>query len=747
MKVALWDIERVKPYDRNPRAISAKAVDKVAASIRELGFRVAIVVDADGVIIAGHTRLKAAQQLGLKRVPVTVGDDLTPAQVKAYRLADNRVAQESEWLDDVLASELEALQALDFDLAMTGFDLDELNKLLLTEDDLERAEATPEPPEHPLSEPGDLWHLGDHRIICGSSIEAHVVGRLLGKVKPHLMVTDPPYGVEYDASWRDGAGLANGADTAKGKVLNDDQADWREAWALFPGSVAYVWHAGVMADVVYQSLKACKFKIRSQIIWVNPRLAISRGDYHWQHEPCQPAGTLVQKVVEAHATEVGRQGTFADIELVPIETLKDGDHVVSYNAYESVVRKRGRAVTKAVRRDYDGNMHSIRVGDLLTRATAEHSFTVRFSPDAADMHVVYLMRSGERWRVGRCRLFNSLGFGLAVRRRQEGADAAWVLSAHDDAQSAQVAEQVASCVYGIPTTCWEASARQPDKVDVHRNKDHVAAIYLKIGHHRLADGVSRLFSDFGLSQHRPLICADGERSSRSQSKRVAACNLVPGIMQVPVPTDGDNFEWRTIECVEFEPFVGEVYSIDVDKDEHYVADGIVTHNCAFASKSPKDQWTDRFDVEHDDLAYAVKDGNPGQYHGGRKQSTTWHIEHRKSETGHSTQKPIACMQRPIENNSTAGQAIYEPFSGSGTTIMACELSGRIAYAVELHPPYVDVALNRWATFVGGYDKVFLEKPDGTRVPYADVVAERGWAPDAKPEPKPKAKPKRKEKAA
>ncbi|MDP2737438.1 MAG: site-specific DNA-methyltransferase [Pseudorhodobacter sp.] len=149
---------------------------------------------------------------------------------------------------------------------------------------VEGEDDIPEPPVTPVSVAGDLWLLGSHRLICGDSTSADVVGRLLGDVKPLLMVTDPPYGVEYDPSWRNQAGAAKTKRT--GKVLNDDRADWREAWSLFPGDVAYVWHGALHAATVADSLTAAGFAVRSQIIWAKDRLVLSRGDYHWQHEPC-----------------------------------------------------------------------------------------------------------------------------------------------------------------------------------------------------------------------------------------------------------------------------------------------------------------------------------------------------------------------------------------------------------------------------------------------------------------------------
>ena len=139
-------------------------------------------------------------------------------------------------------------------------------------------------PAEPVSERGDVWLLGRHRLVCGDSTDAAVVAKALNGARPHLMVTDPPYGVEYDPAWRNRAGLS--ATRRTGKVENDDRADWREAWALFPGEVAYVWHGALHAAAVAESLEACGFDIRAQIVWAKDRLVLGRGHYHWQHEPC-----------------------------------------------------------------------------------------------------------------------------------------------------------------------------------------------------------------------------------------------------------------------------------------------------------------------------------------------------------------------------------------------------------------------------------------------------------------------------
>src|SRR5678816_1347885 len=284
MNIELWPIDKPIPYARNARKISDAAVAKVAASIKEFGWRQPIVVDKEGVIVAGHTRLLAARRLGLETVPVHVAANLTPAQIKAYRLMDNRSHEEAEWDMELLPLELEDLKTLEFDLGLTGFDDDELSRLLgaghggLTDEN-----ALPAVPENPISKLGGVWILGTHRLVAGDCTDAAIVAKCLNGVRPHLMVTDPPYGVEYDPAWRNDAGVNK---QRRDAVTNDDRADWSEAWALFPGSVAYVWHAGKHAAVVQQSLERSGFEIRSQIIWGKNRFALSRGHYHWQHEPC-----------------------------------------------------------------------------------------------------------------------------------------------------------------------------------------------------------------------------------------------------------------------------------------------------------------------------------------------------------------------------------------------------------------------------------------------------------------------------
>jgi len=406
-KVERRKVADLIPYIRNSRVHSEAQVAQIAASIREWGWTMPILVDEVGNVIAGHGRIMAAQKLGIDDVPCMTATGWSEAKRRAYVIADNKLALNAEWDAAALGLEFADLAEVGFDLSLTGFSDDEIAAFSFDDptDGLTDEDAVPEVPAVPVTVEGDVWLLGRHRLACGSSTDAHTVEAVLAGVKPHLMVTDPPYGVEYDASWRSKALPAKKDKRAKGVVLNDDIADWSDAWALFPGDVAYVWHGSLQTSIVLGSLEANGFKGRSLIIWAKSHFAIGRGDYHPMHEPC-----------------------------------------------------------------------------------------------------------------------------------------------------------------------W----------------------------------------------------------------------------------------------------------------------------------------------------YLVREGKKGHYCGDRKQTTLWQIpKPQKSETGHSTQKPVECMKRPIENNSSPGQAVYEPFSGSGTTIIAGEMTGRCVYAIELNPAYVDMAVIRWQNFTG--QTATLE---ATGQPFAETEGER-----------------------
>jgi hypothetical protein len=241
-KVERRAVNGLIPYARNARTHSSDQVDQIAASIREWGWTVPVLVDEDGGLIAGHGRVLAAKKLGIAEIPVMVAAGWSEAQKRAYILADNKLALNAGWDNDLLKVELLDLQALNFDAALTGFSADEVAALTADKTSgLTDPDETPDPPGEPVSELGDVWLLGSHRLVCGDSTKVASVEKALGTVKPHLMVTDPPYGVNYDAAWRNKAartstGMGNRAigAGAVGKVMNDDTADWREAWGVVP---------------------------------------------------------------------------------------------------------------------------------------------------------------------------------------------------------------------------------------------------------------------------------------------------------------------------------------------------------------------------------------------------------------------------------------------------------------------------------------------------------------------------------
>ena len=306
-------LEDLVPYAKNARTHSDEQVEQIAASIAEFGWTNPVLIDVAGGIIAGHGRVLAAGKLGLAEVPCIELTGLTDAQKRAYIIADNKLALNAGWSLDLLALELQEISAEGFNVELIGFGPKELEQMLLWQpgvsDGLGNEEATPEEPTQPASKVGDVWILGKHRVACGDSTMLSTVQQLFDGASPHLMVTDPPYGVEYDAEWRARAGINAKAGPAHGKVSNDDKVDWREAWALFPGDVAYVWHAGRHASAVQISLEAAGFVTRSQIIWAKSNFVIGRGDYHWSHEPCWYA---VKKGAAGHWSGDRKQTTVWD---------------------------------------------------------------------------------------------------------------------------------------------------------------------------------------------------------------------------------------------------------------------------------------------------------------------------------------------------------------------------------------------------------------------------------------------------
>lgn len=318
LSVTYTPVDKLIPYARNARTHSDEQVSQIVASIEEWGFNNPVLIDEKHSIIAGHGRVLAAQKMGLAVVPTITLSHLSTAQKRAFMLADNKLALNAGWDIEMLGLEVKELKTEGINLGTIGFSISELNDLLADKTaGLTDADEIPDVPAIAISRLGDIWLMGNHRIICGDSTQPGVVSRVLQGAKPHLMVTDPPYGVEYDADWRNKAIMVTGEKAGEhgsrsiGKVMNDDRDDWREAWVLFPGDVAYVWHAGLHASSVQVSLEQCGFDIRSQIIWAKQQFAIGRGHYHWKHEPCWYA---VRKGATGHWEGDHKQNTLWEID-------------------------------------------------------------------------------------------------------------------------------------------------------------------------------------------------------------------------------------------------------------------------------------------------------------------------------------------------------------------------------------------------------------------------------------------------
>ena len=299
-------VSKLKKNPNNPRLLHEDKFEKLKNSLREFPQMMSlrpIIVDAENIVLGGNMRLEAIKVLGMKEIPdewVKRADDLTEAQKQEFIVKDNVGFGEWDW--DALGNSWSDLPLEDWGLDVPNFEIVEDAP---EEDESAVAETISKAKELQAkwgTESGQLWKLGEHRLLCGDSTKREDVERL-DNSDCNLMITDPPYGVEYDADWRNDALRADGTTIggrAIGKVENDDRADWTETWRMFQGNVIYCWHAGRHASEVQASLELAGFEMRSQIIWAKNNFAISRGHYHWKHEPCWYA---VRK--DNHASWIG----------------------------------------------------------------------------------------------------------------------------------------------------------------------------------------------------------------------------------------------------------------------------------------------------------------------------------------------------------------------------------------------------------------------------------------------------------
>ena len=291
MKIEMWPIEKPIPYIRNARKIPQAAIDKVAGSLKEFGWRQPIVVDTNGVIIVGHTRLKGAKKLGLKEVPIHIADKLNESQVKAYRLADNRTGQETKWDEELLSLELKELSDINLDMDLTGFDDKEINQIINQfTDEKEGNIGDDEIPENieTRTNPGDLWLLGDHRLMCGDATNIDDYSILFNSLKADMVFTDPPYNVNYSGRGKNNLGNIkndNMSDSQFELFLNDsfDLIDKN----IKPLSSIYICHGDSKSDakITFEVIFNKYFKKSSTLIWVKQSAGMGWQDYRVQHEP------------------------------------------------------------------------------------------------------------------------------------------------------------------------------------------------------------------------------------------------------------------------------------------------------------------------------------------------------------------------------------------------------------------------------------------------------------------------------
>lgn len=283
MNIIEINISDIKEYENNPRN-NENAIEPVANSIKEFGFKVPIILDRDNVIVAGHTRIRAAKKLGLETVPCVIADDLTPEQIKAFRLADNKVGEIAEWDFTKLEEELKAIQ--DIDMSDFEFDMTMFEEEPEAEEDDFDIEGALEEVEEPKSKLGDIYQLGNHRLMCGDSTAIDDLDKLMNGARVDLLITDPPYNVDYQGKTKDNLKIQND------KMDNDNFRQFlRDAFAsadsvMKEGAVFYIWHADSEG---YNFRGACfdnGWKVRQCLIWNKNSMVMGRQDYHWKHEPC-----------------------------------------------------------------------------------------------------------------------------------------------------------------------------------------------------------------------------------------------------------------------------------------------------------------------------------------------------------------------------------------------------------------------------------------------------------------------------
>lgn len=353
MKIEKAKISALKLNPANPRSIKDEKFAQLVRSVRDFPQMLEIrpiVVNKQMEVLGGNMRLRACMEAGLTEVPIIRAENLTDDQQREFIIKDNVGFGEWDWI--ALANEWDAEELADWGLDVPDFSAG-ANEA--QEDDYEM-------PDEIQTDIvlGDLFEIGPHRLLCGdSTVEADVEKLLSGK-EPYLMVTDPPYGVEYDPTWRHKAGINDSGRV--GKVKNDDKADWRETWSLSPCSVCYIWHGGKHASTVQDSIEASGFEVRAQIIWNKQQMVFSRGDYHWKHEPCWYA---VKRGKKGNWAGDRKQTTVWDIQSILQSSKRKEEDSAQFHGTQKPVECMARPIA-----NHDGDVYDPFLGSGTTMVAA-----------------------------------------------------------------------------------------------------------------------------------------------------------------------------------------------------------------------------------------------------------------------------------------------------------------------------------------------------------------------------------------
>lgn len=698
------NIGQVKGLPKNPRFIRDDKYRKLVQSIKDdpemLDLRELIVYDTDDpslgyVVAGGNMRYRAMKELGYKEAPCKVLHHGFPMEkLRRIVLKDNSSFGENDF--ELLINEwsMDELEMAAIDIPEIGDAVEDEHKeqtpqeesTVVEDDDFEQDDVL----EDDVISEGDMWKLGRHMLLCGDSTKQQDVARLFPNgEQADLWLTDPPYNVAYGYE-ESGKQRADGLVVLNDKMSNENfEAFLTDAFAeakanLKAGGTYYIFHSDSYSFYFRKALMNIgDMELRQNLIWNKNSLVLGRQDYHWKHEPCQPAGTMV-------LTTEG---------LKPIEELTNEDRVITFDTWSGQVKgfRNGGYAIETASRHYDGLMYAISVDGKTTRATDNHEFSVRFDGSSRKRYCTYLMRRGNWWRVGHTVAYDARQFGLKSRFYQEKAEEAWLIALYDNNIDAQVGEQVLAVKYGIPYTHWETDRGRVVKGN-ERNKEQIADIYAALDLQKMKENALSLLHDYGRSERFPLIDAKKahERFSTRVTVRINACNLMPEIMQVPVPTgngaDAPNFHWKSIESIDTSEFSGEVYSLAVERHHHYIADGIITHNCL----------------------YGWKDGAAHNWYSDRKQSTVIDWDRPTKSVLHPTMKPVGLVGYLMKNSSKKGDVVYDGFGGSGTTLIAAEQLGRSCRMIELSPHYVKIIIFRYIQLRKNYADVFRINADGSQ---------------------------------